>query len=92
MSESAPARTPVARVVGGPLLLLAVVLAGFATLGSWPLVDSLTVALTTAGFGAALRLAPPRWLHSAAPIPPLVGLTVLAVTATRPASRRCTAA
>ena len=74
-----PARSAtLARVVGWPLALLTVALAGFGTLGTLPLPVALGVAVVAAGLGALLRLARLRWLHGLAPVPPLVGLTVLA--------------
>ncbi len=77
---ASPARR--SRVVRWPLLLLAVVLAGFGTLGTLPLAESVAVALSSVALGAAFRLLPRRWLPPAAPLPPLVGLAVLAGYAT----------
>jgi hypothetical protein len=71
-----PARLP--RGLGWPLLLLAVVLAGFGTLGTLPLVTALTVALAAVTLGALPRLLPRRSLRPLAPVAPLVGLAVLA--------------
>lgn len=82
MTEPSPRGPPVSRVVGWPLLLLAVVLAGFGTLGSLPLAEALGVALGSVTLGAVLRLVPRRSLHPLASVPPLLGLTVLASYAT----------
>lgn len=81
MTEALPGSARLPRALGWPFLLLAVVLAGFGSLGTLPLVPALVVALVAAGLGALLRLVPRRWLHPLAPFPPLVGLAVLAVYA-----------
>jgi len=82
MTGPSPGPSPASRALGAPLLLLAGVFVGFATLGTLPLVEGISVAAAAAGLGGILRAVPLRWLRPTAPVPPLVGLSVLAVSAT----------
>jgi hypothetical protein len=79
VTATAPSRSR--RVLGAPLVLLGVVLGGFAVVGTLPLVEGLVVGLGSVALGAAARLSPAAWAHPLAPLAPLVGLVVLAAAA-----------
>lgn len=80
---SAPGSPPahLGGVVGGPWLLLTGVMVGFAALGTLPPAEAVAVAVVAAGLGTAARHVRSREVHPWAPIPPLVGIGVLAVFA-----------